>query len=155
MPRLSMLLIPALAAACTTMSPTPAPAPPPAPMAMSHDMTVADGFPMVGYTTTIADADVPASASADLRSAIVGPWVIAFGSNGHAMVTYNGRQVVDAPFSVSGNTLTLSDDSGDYACHSTGHYSWHATATELHLTKLDDACDGRAIVLTAHALVRQ
>ena len=152
MPRLSLLLIPVLAAACYT-APAPAPAPPP--MAPMGNMAHADGFPMVAYTTSIVDGDVPAGAPADLRSAIVGGWVIAFGGNGHAMVTFNGRDVVDAPFTVAGNTLTLTEDSGEYACHSTGRYTWHATATELHLTKVEDPCDGRAIVLTAHALVRR
>lgn len=152
MPRLStLLLLPLLAAACTTA--TPAAAPPPAPM--GHDMAGMGGFPMVTYAVNIADADIPAGAPADMRSALVGPWVIAFGTNGHAMVTMNGRQVVDAPFTVSGNTLTLTEDSGEYACHSTGTYTWHATATELHLTRVNDACDGRVVVLTTHALVRQ
>jgi len=152
MPRLSMmLLLPLLAAACTTMSPAPAPAPA-APMAM----TMAGGFPLVAHTVTIADGDIPASAPADMRSALVGPWVVGFGNNGHAMVTVNGRQVVDAPYTISGNTLTLTaEDSGEYACHSTGTYTWHATATELHLTRVNDSCDGRVVVLTTHALVRQ
>jgi len=152
MPRLSMLLLlPALAAACTT-APAAAPAPAPPPMA---PMAMAGGFPMVTYTVNIADGDIPAGAPADMRSALVGMWVIAFGNNGHAMVSVNGRQVVDAPYTVSGNTLTLTEDSGEYACHSTGTYTWHATATELHLTKVNDPCDGRDVVLTAHALVRQ
>ncbi|HKP74848.1 MAG TPA: hypothetical protein VJT67_04860 [Longimicrobiaceae bacterium] len=152
MPRLSMLLLlPLLAAGCTTTTPAAAPAPaPPPPMA-----TMGGGFPMVTYTVNIADADIPAGASADMRGALVGAWVIAFGNNGHAMVSVNGRSVVDAPYTVSGNTLTLTEDSGEYACHSTGTYTWHATATELHLTKVNDPCDGRAVVLTAHALVRR
>jgi len=152
MHRLSLLLLPALVAACTPMStPVASPPPPPPPMAM----TVVQGFPMVTYTTTIAAGDVPAGAPADMAAQLVGAWTIAFGDNGHALVTFNGRQVVDAPFSVSGNVLTLTDDTGDYACHSTARYNWHATATELHLTKVEDACDGRELVLTKHALVRR
>src|SRR4051812_45190259 len=151
--RLSLLLLPALAAACTT-APAAAPAPmspPPAPPAMA----MSGGFPTGTYTTTIAEGDVPANAPADMRSALVGAWTIAFGSNGHAMVTYNGRQVVDAPFEVSGNQLTLTDDTGESACHSTARYTWHAAGNELHLTTAGDACDGRMVVLTRHPLVRR
>lgn len=150
---LSLLLIPALAAACTTApGPEPAPmSPPPAPPAMA----MSGGFPMGTYTTTIADGDIPATVSADMRSALVGAWEIAFGSNGHAMVAYNGRQVVDAPFQVSGNQLVLTEDSGEYACHSTARYTWHAAGNELHLTTAQDPCDGRMVVLTKHALVRR
>ena len=153
MPKLSLLLLSALAAACTPMATT---APSPAPSApMAAPMAMGGGFPTATYTTTLVAGDVPASAAAEERDAIVGAWTIAFGSNGHATVSVNGRQVVDAPFQVNGNQLVLTDDSGDYACHSNARYQWHATQTELHLIKGEDSCIGRSVVLTAHALVRQ
>jgi hypothetical protein len=152
MSRLSVLLLPALVAACTPMS-TPAAAPPMAPPAAN--MAPA-GFPMGTYTTTVVAGDVPAGAQAGMSDAIVGPWAIAFGSNGHALVTFNGRQVVDAPFTINGNQLIFSgDDTGEYACHSQARYTWHAAGNELHLTRLEDTCDGRPVVLIAHALVRR
>jgi len=149
---LSLLLLPVLVAACTPMA-TPSAAPPMAPPPAA-DMAPA-GFPMVAYTTTIAAGDIPAGAPADAAAQLVGAWTIAFGNNGHALVTFNGRQVVDAPFTVNGNELVLTEDTGEYACNSTARYTWHATATELHLTKVEDACNGRALVLTKHALVRR
>ncbi|MFL5385556.1 MAG: hypothetical protein ACJ8GN_23805 [Longimicrobiaceae bacterium] len=150
MTRLSLLLLPVFAAACTTApGPGPAPmSPPPAPPAMAMS-----GFPMGTYTTTIAAADVPASVGAEERAAVVGAWEIAFGANGHALVNFNGRQVVDAPFQVSGNTLTLTADTGEYACNSNARYTWHAAGGELHLTRVEDSCGGRMVVLTAHPLV--
>jgi hypothetical protein len=90
-----------------------------------------------------------------MASQIVGAWVIDFGANGHAPVTLNGRQVVDATFTVNGNQLVMGTDTGEYACNATARYTWHAAGGELHLTKLEDPCDGRAIVLTAHPLVRR
>jgi hypothetical protein len=146
MPRLSLLLVPALALACAPPS-TTASSPGPSNDRMS--------FPVATYATTIVDADVPATAPADMRSGLVGRWVIAFGDNGHALASFGGRQVVDAPFTVSGNEITFTADSGEYACGTSGRYTWHATATELHLTRIEDPCDGRAIALTAHALVKQ
>jgi hypothetical protein len=153
MPKLSLLLLSALAACTTTAapaSPPPMSSPPPtAPMSMGG------GFPVATYTTTIVAADVPSTASAEERAGVVGAWTIAFGSNGHATVSYNGRQVVDAPFQVSGNQLMLTDDSGEYACHSNARYQWHDAGTELHLIKVEDSCAGRVVALTAHPLVRQ
>ena len=148
---LSLLLLPALVAACTPMPDPPATIPP------SADRVIAApvGFPVATYTTTIVAGDIPAGAPADAAAQLVGAWTIAFGNNGHALVTFNGRQVVDAPFTVNGNELVLTQDTGEYACNSTARYTWHATATELHLTKVEDACNGRALVLTKHALVRR
>ena len=40
-------------------------------------------------------------------AAIIGAWEITFGSNGHAMVMFNGRHVVDSPFTVSGDEITF------------------------------------------------
>jgi hypothetical protein len=118
-------------------------------------MTVVDGFPSGSYTTTIADSDIPASAPADMRTSMAGAWVITFGDNGHAAVTYNGRQVVDATYSTNGNQLLLGEDTGEYACHANARYTWHAAGGELHLTRVEDACDGRVVALTAHPLVRR
>jgi hypothetical protein len=153
MPKLSLPLLCALVVACTPMA-TPAASPPPSPPPAAP-MSMGGGFPVATYTTTIAAGDVPASASAEERAGIVGAWTIAFGSNGHATVSYNGRQVVDAPFQVSGNQLMLTDDSGEYACHSNARYQWHDAGAELHLIKVEDSCSGRAVTLTAHPLVRQ
>jgi len=154
MPKLSLLALAALAAACTPMGPGPVVGPESPPMAPATAM--AAGFPEATYTTTIAAGDLPASAPADMSAQMVGAWEIAFGGNGHALVSFNGRQMVDAPYTVSGNQLTLTDgDTGEYACHSNARYTWHATATELHLMKVEDACDGRVVALTAHALVRR
>jgi hypothetical protein len=153
MAKLSLLALAALAAACTPMGPGPVVGPESAPMAAAT--ATAAGFPNATYTTTIAASDVPASIPADMRGQMVGAWEIAFGGNGHALVTFNGRQVVDAPYTVSGNQLLLTDDTGDYACHSNARYTWHATATELHLIRVEDSCDGRMVALTAHPLVRR
>jgi hypothetical protein len=146
MQKRSMLLLSALVVACT-----PAPRLGPAPM--SAPMAAPMGFPVGTYTTTIVTSDIPASVSADMRTGLAGAWEIAFGDNGHAQVSVNGRQVVDAPFQVSGRDFTLGEDTGEYACHSPARYTWHATATELHLSRVEDSCDGRAVVLTAHPLV--
>jgi hypothetical protein len=151
MPKLSLLLLPALVLACTPMA-TPGAAVPAAPPTA---MTVVDGFPHGTYTTTMAAGDIPVGAPAEMAGQLVGPWVLAFGDNGHALVSFNGRQVVDATYSLSGNELILGTDTGEYACNSNARYTWHAAGGELHLTKVEDACDGRVLVLSKHPLVRR
>jgi len=107
------------------------------------------------YAATIAAADIPASAPADLQSGMVGAWQLVFDAPGHALVRYNGEQVVDAPFTVRGNQITFGDDSGAYACHDTAHYTWQMAGAGLVFTKMDDSCEGRALALTLHAWTKQ
>jgi hypothetical protein len=118
-------------------------------------MATTNGFPTGTYTTTIVAGDIPSAASAEERAGLAGPWEVAFGGNGHALVTYNGQQVVDATYSLSGRDLTLGEDTGEYACHSPARYTWHAAGGELHLTPVADTCVGRQTVLSAHPLVRR
>ena len=151
MPKLSLLLLPALVAACQPMA-TPAASPPAAaPMAM----TVVDGFPHGTYTVTMVAGDIPPGAPAEMATQLVGAWVLAFGDNGHALVTFNGQQVVDATYTMNGNELILGADTGGYACNSNARYTWHAAGGELHLTRVEDTCLGRALVLSTHPLVRR
>jgi hypothetical protein len=144
MPKLSLLLVPALAACAMS---TPAPAPAASPNAAMASM------PMTGvFTTTVAEADVPASVPAEMRGGLVGRWELNIDRPGHALVSYNGQQVVDSPFQVQGNTISFAPDAdtGPYACHAAAHYTWAMTSAGLRFTKLDDACEGRAVALTAH-----
>jgi len=153
MPRLPILLLLPVLAACATAAPDPDGMPSGTPATMAA--TPAAGIPSGTYTTTIADADVPASAPADMRSQIVGAWEIVMDGSGHAMVRFGGRQVVDAPYTVSGNEITFTEDTGEFACRSSARYTWQASGGQLRFTKVEDSCDGRAMVLTAHPLTRR
>ena len=140
MSRLSLLLLPALAA-CAMAGPAAMPAP----------TTIAPGT----YTTTIVEADIPAGASADMRTGIVGNWEIIVHGPTHAVVRVNGREVVSAPFELQGNQITFQEDSGEYACHAVGRYSWAMSGSTLRYTRIEDSCDGRYVVLTAHPWTKQ
>lgn len=150
MPKLSLLLVSALIAACT---PAPGAAPgAPAPMAPA---TAPAAFPTVTYTLTISPTDLPASAPEEMRAGMSGAWEVSFGTDGRFHASFNGREVVDGAYEVNGNELVFGEDTGDYACHARARYTWHATATELHLSRVEDSCTGRAAALTAHPLVRK
>jgi len=152
MTKLSLLLLPALAAcaaATNSAAPSAAPAAPPT-MAIS-----AGTFPAGTYTATLVDADIPASAPADMRTGMVGTWEVTFDGSGHLTARYGGNTMVEGAYTVNGSQITFGEDTGEYACHTPATYNWHATATELHFMKVNDSCDGRAIALTAHAWTKR
>ncbi|HEU0078339.1 MAG TPA: hypothetical protein VFQ76_11855 [Longimicrobiaceae bacterium] len=108
------------------------------------------------YTVTIAAADIPAAMPDSMRQGMIGTWNIALHEGNHLLVTYNGREVVQGPYMVSGNQLTLpANDTGPYACRSAATYTWQMSDGQLSLTRVQDTCDGRALVLTRRPLMRR
>jgi hypothetical protein len=58
---------------------------------------------------------------------------------------HTGATVVRSVWRVSGDTLTLDDFDGAYACPNTpGKYKLAQTGGQLVFTLIDDLCDGRA-----------
>ncbi|MET0399973.1 MAG: hypothetical protein ABW277_24500 [Longimicrobiaceae bacterium] len=154
MSRLALVLL--LLSACATVVPDP-PAAPPAPDATAAPMASAAAAGIIGeYTVTIAAADIPAEMPDSIRQQMIGTWNIGLHEGNHVLVTYNGREVVSGPYMVSGNQLTLpANDTGPYACRTAATYTWQTSGDQLALTRVQDACDGRAVVLTRHPLMRR
>ena len=147
MPKLTVLLLAALAA-CSTAQ--PGTAPPPA------AMPAATALPAGVYTVTLVDADVPPMAPASLRGAMVGPWEMTIdGSGVRALVRFNGRQVADIPLQVQGNQVTFTEGTGDYACQTAARYTWETTPAGLRFTGTEDSCTGRVVALTARPWVKR
>lgn len=167
MSRLALVLL--LLAACAPPPPDPAPpapaaaaapAAPAAPMApAAPDAPAAPAAPAAitgDYTVTLALADVPTAMPDSMRQQLVGTWVVALHDGGHFVVTQNGREVVDGPYSVSGNQFTLgAGDRGPYACRMAGTYTWQMNNGQLALTRVQDTCDGRVVVLSTRPLTRR
>lgn len=169
MPRHALVLL--LLAACAPPPPDPplapaapeapaaaeAPAAPPAPMAPAAPDAPAAPAAITGdYSVTLAAADIPAAMPDSMRQQMIGSWIIALHDGGHFVVTHNGREVVQGPYVVSGNQVTLTaGDSGPYACRTTGSYTWQMSNDRLTLTRVRDQCDGRAMVLTTRPLTRR
>lgn len=108
------------------------------------------------YTVTLAAADLPPTMPDSMRQQIVGTWTIAFHGGGHAVVAQNGREVVQAPYAISGDRFTLTaDDTGPYACKSEGTYAWQMSSGRLTLTRVRDECEGRVVVVSTRPLVRR
>ncbi len=158
MSRLALVLL--LLAACAPPPPDPAPpapAAPDAPAATAAPMAPDAPAAVTGeYAVTIALGDVPTTMPDSMRQQMVGAWTLALHEGGHSVVTHNGREVVQAPYAVSGNQFTLTaEDTGPYACKSAASYTWQMTGNQLALTRVQDTCDGRVVVLTTRPLTRR
>jgi hypothetical protein len=160
MPRLALLLV--FLAACATVVPDPPAAPPApeataAPAAPAAPMASAAAAGIIGeYTVTLAAPDIPAEMPDSIRQMMIGSWNIGLHEGNHVLVTYNGREVVSGPYMVSGNQLTLpANDTGPYACRTAATYTWQMSGDQLTLTRVQDACDGRVVVLTRHPLTKR
>lgn len=82
-----------------------------------------------------------------------GEVTMQFDAHGGAQFRLGGKVGVEAAYAVTGDRLTFTDKSGPMACaknQATGTYRWKFADDTLTLTKIDDACDGRAGDLTAH-----
>jgi hypothetical protein len=148
MPKLTVLLLAALAACSTvprgTASPPPATASAPA------------GLGAGVYTVTLADSDLPYSAvAAGMSPRMVGTWEMTVDRPGHAMVRFNGQEVVEMPFEAQGNQVTFAGGTGQYACASSGRYTWETTADSVRFTRAEDSCHGRVIALTSRAWTKR
>jgi hypothetical protein len=108
------------------------------------------------YTVTLAAADLPATMPDSVKQRTIGTWTLSLHQGVHYVGSQNGREVVDGPYSVSGNQFTLpAGDRGPYACRTTGTYTWQMNNDQLTFTRVQDQCEGRARVLTTRPLTRK
>lgn len=151
MPRAALVLV--LLAACATVVPDPPAAP--AASAAPRASTAPVGI-MGEYTVTLAAADIPAEMPDSMRPMMIGTWNIGLHEGNHVLVTFNGREVVSGPYMVSGSQVTFpANDTGPYACRTAATYTWRMSGDQLTLARVQDACDGRVVVLTKHPLMRR
>ena len=83
-------------------------------------------------------------------------WSIKFDDSNKVTVTRDGQVLVEGTYKVTGDAMELTDEKGPMACggdQKTGQYKWKLEEKKLTLTKVADACEGRANALTAQAWV--
>jgi hypothetical protein len=105
------------------------------------------------YTTSIGEGDV----SPDLKEA-VGIWEILIGEQNDFTASKSGEVKVRGNYSIAGDQITFADSDGPMACpkdQATGSYHAALDGDSLTLTKVNDVCKPRAIVLTSHSLTRK
>jgi hypothetical protein len=152
MSRLSALPLLLLAACAPAAQPAADGAPP-----MEAQPTVSAGPGIMGdYTLTLTEADVPASASAEMRSGMPGRWGLAFHGGNHFVVTHNGSEVVQGSYRVEGDRIMFSTgETGPYACNVEATYTWRVSNGQLTFTPVgSDACEGRVLALTTRPYAR-
>lgn len=119
------------------------------------------GFPPGTYTTTITDADYPPGFPEEAKA--IGEWELVFTEDGRSLATYEplGFVVVEGRYVSNPARLVMTDESGPFACSNfnqgwaTAIFGWTFDGDELTLSVVRDACEPRAIVLTAHPLQLQ
>ncbi|HKA21610.1 MAG TPA: hypothetical protein VKN18_25260 [Blastocatellia bacterium] len=109
------------------------------------------------YATTITASDVPPYFPPEVIEILVGEWRTEFTDGGTYIVTKDGEIVVVGRYNSNQSRLIMTDLQGVYACTdvpgvATGVYRWSLENNELVLVPVNDRCDGRPVVLTAHAL---
>lgn len=111
---------------------------------------------MGNYTVTLDETDLPTTTSQQQRSASVGTWAFAFRQGNHFAWRRNGSEMVRGSYEIKGNQITFpGDETGRAACTTTGVYTWQISDGQLTFTRVNDACQGRVVVLTSRPLTRR
>lgn len=106
------------------------------------------------YKTTLTAADLP-GAPPGAAEKLSGNWTVSFAADGTFSVKQDADEHVKGTYTSSGDQFTLTDTGGDLAClgdDTRGVYRMTRSGTSVKFTTVkDDACAGRAGVLTAKA----
>jgi hypothetical protein len=103
------------------------------------------------YTTTLAPRDAPLGLS--------GAWGLSLDADGRYTTSHVGVVVVEGRYTLQPDRLVFADERGARACQGAtaepGSYSWTLDAGQLVLAPIEDACPGRAAVLSSQPWARQ
>jgi len=127
--------------------------------AFSHGGTAvrAQNFSGVTLTVNITSDDVT-GLDPTVQVALIGSWTIAFDDNGGYAVGKDNTVTAAGLWQLNGNELTLTDVSGPLACsgdQATGTYAISYDGSTYAFTSIDDTCQGRMFLLTAHRFSAQ
>ncbi|MCO5220225.1 MAG: hypothetical protein M9947_01425 [Thermomicrobiales bacterium] len=118
-----------------------------------------DDTPVGQWSVALARTDIPVDIASSFS--YVGRWRLGIEADG----TYEAERtdagvVVSGAWTVDGNQITFTDKAGILSCGNdaaapiinedmdTGTYTWERSGKNLTLTRVDDACPGRVILLT-------
>ena len=104
---------------------------------------------LLAATALLSRADAQSFANTNWKAYIGDPvndtLVLHIKADSSFVTDRTGTAVVRSVFKMSGDTLSLTDFDGEYACPSmTGKYKVAQTGDQLVFTLIDDPCDGRA-----------
>ncbi len=82
-----------------------------------------------------------------------GNWSIEFDGASKITVRGDGEIAAEGTYKINGEELEISDKSGPRSCgeESAGKYKWHLEGKKLSFVTIEDACEGRAQVLTSQS----
>jgi hypothetical protein len=110
------------------------------------------------YATAITPEDIPASFPPEAIPLLSGYWELQFAENGTALARKDGETVVTASYIATPGHLVFHDEGGTLACTepgtATGVYALMIDGDQVTAKAVHDGCAGRALVMTAHPLLR-
>jgi hypothetical protein len=119
---------------------------------MMKHLFLAFSFLLIAALLTRADAQslVNTNWKAYIGEPVNDTLVLHIKADSSSVTDRTGTAVVRSVCKISGDTLSLTDFDGEYACPSmTGKYKVAQTGEQLVFTLIDDPCDGRAGALPA------
>lgn len=122
-----------------------------------------DDTPVGEWSVALARTDIPVDIASSFS--YVGRWQLGIESDGSYVAERMdvGENLVTGNWTVDGDQITFTDTDGLLACSNaaaapivnddlaTGSYRWNRSGKTLTLTRVDDACPGRVILLTTFA----
>lgn len=110
----------------------------------------AGSFPPGSFATTVSVQE------ADGDTLVAGSWELVLAEDGSYRVLRQGELVVFGSYTLRGERITFVDEGGPGACDEpVATYRWSMPEDELGLSVIEDDCQGRTLVFTAHPLRRR
>ena len=131
----------------TRLPPTPTPVPPtPTPVPPTPTVDAVVALLAGTYTTTITTQE-----AMDANADAAGDWELEFTESGILYLTWDGERLGQSRYTVTQDQMEI--EAGP-ECHSPGTYLWMLESEVLTLTRVQDSCTPRLMVLTTHPLRR-
>jgi hypothetical protein len=104
------------------------------------------------YAVTIAKDEIPTTVSANLATMLPGYYKVTFTPEGSCILVKDGEVAASGgTCKTEGNVLVFSgNDTGKYSCQIWARYTWAIEGKNLTLTRRQDNCTGRFVVMTTH-----
>lgn len=112
----------------------------------------AAALPSANYAMTLGAGDFPPFFPPEITAMLSGDWELDLNAPRRYQIRLNGAVMVEGRYTPNPARLVLHDEAGPLACPSdlaNAVYAWSINGGELHLSALQDRCDGRGFVLTA------
>ena len=117
--------------------------------------TSTSAFPQGSYVTTVRSEELASVTGSHAVQTTEAEYELRLADGGAFEVRTGDSSVVRGRYTVAGDTVTFTDESGPYACvgHDQGIFTWRAQGDTLVLSAVrKDNCPARALIMTIRPL---